>query len=340
MYNSEQILKSSVLAAEYGEPFEKEVQLYPPSEEHRVTGETVRQKMVKDRGLFSCIQDRIRASGNGDGSREGNTVKSFVTGPSAKVNGKMIAHGDATGYRYLRFKEEDEFDDYVSVSPNSVAATMTNIPRIEAVSATSASASSKRGKTPATNSANKKNKSSGFESTETVVINLLERMNRNQSTSELRDEIANLRHQISTDETLLLNHRSQISGFSAEYFKWKKMVMGGEITKEDNAEEYEYYEFTNFNFRNCQTKITELDEKIDNMKGELKLNMKIMLDAKKDVESKEAESKKTADKTADVDVEQDDKDDEDEDKSIKSIGSLNGSVDLDDSEIPKFDEVC
>ena len=76
------------------------------------------------------------------------------------------------------------------------------------------------------------------------------------------------------------------------------------------------------------------------MKGELKLNVKIMLDTKKDVESKEAESKKTADKTADVDVEQDDKDDGDEDKSIKSIGSLNSSVDLDDSDIPQFDEVC
>ena len=59
-------------------------------------------------------------------------MRKFATGPRAL---SKIANGDTTGFAFLPIKELQLFDDFFSVTPESVAATMSNIPGIEKSSA-------------------------------------------------------------------------------------------------------------------------------------------------------------------------------------------------------------
>jgi len=127
LINSEEILKSVDMSLDYGHPFCEEYDLPPLTEEHRVTAESIKEKLVKLKGAILLIEDNLKASGEGEGSLRGNTVKDFTNGPRAK--GKL-ANGDATGYTYIRLKELELFDHFVCVSPTTVAATMGNVPSI------------------------------------------------------------------------------------------------------------------------------------------------------------------------------------------------------------------
>jgi hypothetical protein len=177
VFNSNIVMQSKSLSDSYGSPFEESVELNPPTQEHRMTGEEVQDKMVKMRATYMTIEENIRASGQGEGSRFGNTVKSYVLNVRIE-KGKPMANGDATGYGFTRFKEEDVFDELVSVAPSSVAASMSSVPLILT--------DGKRGKTPLSDRPPKKGKTS--DGSTVAVVDFLQRMERNMSLTETRDK--------------------------------------------------------------------------------------------------------------------------------------------------------
>ena len=158
-------------------------------------------------------------------------------------------------------------------------------------------------------------------------MNLLQKMDRNMSLSDQQDNVAQLRHQITSDETSLLSHKSALSGFAAEYFKWKKKVNNGEIKQSEDEEEYEYFEMAKFNYKDCQSKIQQITERVDTSKQELEQCEKEL----------EASKKKEADTCAEKDETEKEKDEEDE---VLSIGSNDGSRDLNDDEIDDIDDIA
>ena len=83
--------------------------------------------MTSRKSEFLTIDANIKKSGQGGGSLEGNTVRSFVTKPRGK---KTIANGPSTGYGFPRLIHEGEFDTFVGVGGAAVASSMPNTNRI------------------------------------------------------------------------------------------------------------------------------------------------------------------------------------------------------------------
>ena len=52
LFNSSEVLSSRNFSLEYGEPFQQKVDLRPPHSRYHVTGESVKQHMIKVRGFF------------------------------------------------------------------------------------------------------------------------------------------------------------------------------------------------------------------------------------------------------------------------------------------------
>ena len=127
MFNSVPVLFSAVFSTKYGDPFHRSVKLKQPKTEYFITGASVKDYMTSRESEFLTIDANIKKSGQGGGSLEGNTVRSFVTQPRGK---KTIANGPSTGYGFLRFIREGEFNTFVGVGGAAVAASMTNTPQI------------------------------------------------------------------------------------------------------------------------------------------------------------------------------------------------------------------
>ena len=260
LYNSDKILKSRLLDKNYGDPFHEQVDLMPPGEKNFVTAESVEQRCVKFQGTFLEINDNISASGQGDGSHNGNTVKAFVTGPRA--SGK-IANGDATGYGFIALQEEGEFYTFTSVTRPGVSATMDNVPRIES------SHTKRTNQSGSIDSTTKKVKNPNFESPVMGAVNMLKRMERNMSLAEHKEGVAQLRFQITTEQTNLLNHKDKLGVFAEKYFSYKGMVTRGEIVEEIHEEEFEYFSIYRHNYTDCKNRIVDVTENIKTLNEEL-----------------------------------------------------------------------
>lgn len=184
LYNSANVISSRNLSTQYGEPFHECVLLKQPSRENSMTGESVKQFFNKQRGAFITIRNNINLSGNGTGSHTGNEVKDFT---SSRRNKRAVANGPATGYGYIAFEQEGEFDDYVAVAREDVGATTGKTPRING------SSSTKRGSTGKSVESNKKSKSNhGGEG----AYNLLVKMNGAMTLEMKKSELDQLRFQV------------------------------------------------------------------------------------------------------------------------------------------------
>ena len=324
LFNSNVIIRSKALSCEYGPPFHEEVELRPPKKEHHLQGEPVRQNMVKDRGVFMSIRGGIYASGNGEGSISGDRVKDFVNRPKKNNKGKIVAHGDATGYRFFRFQEENELDDYLSVTPSGVAATMSNIPGIGNVG------SAKHRRTPGStaSSAKKFRYEEDQKSAVGVAVNLFAKMSRRQSVSEVNDNIATLRLQVTAEETSLLQHQERVGSFGSAYFEWKQKVSSGEIV--EGTEEYDMFELHRFNYTNCKDRIKIILERIESLKEELEVTGKELVDAKQVAEREERKEDGNAGKGVTNEKENVTSD-------VASVGSNDGSASLRDEDVPSFE---
>ena len=221
------------------------------------------------------IRSGINASGNGEGSISGNKVKDFVTKPRKSRKGKVVAHGDATGYRFLRLHEENKLADYLSATPDGIAATMNNIPTIGNAGST------KRAQTPGSKSSSsaKKSRQTGHaKSSIGEAVNLIAKMSRRQSVSELNDNIASLRLQVTAEETSLLLHQEEVGPFGLTYFEWKQKVDSGEVV--EGTEEYEMVDLHRFNYTNCKDRINKILERIKSIHEELEQTRKELVDDK------------------------------------------------------------
>jgi hypothetical protein len=320
MFNSNIVLQSKSLSDSYGSPFEESVELNPPTQEHRITGEEVQNKMVKMRATYMTIEENIRASGQGEGSRFGNTVKSYVLNVRIE-KGKPMANGDATGYGFTRFKEEDVFDELISVAPSSVAASMSSVPLILT--------DGKRGKTPLSDRPPKKGKTS--DGSTVAVVDFLERMERNMSLTETRDSISQLQHRITSEETSCLNHKSQLSGFFKEYVDQKKQwasIPEDEIDKD--CDEYEYYTLCEYNYKNCKNTIQTISDRIKMLHQELGLCQKEYEAAKEAAKRDEPDSAVATCASNKAD---------EEDDEVLSVASNDGSAALSDGDIPAEEQI-
>ena len=319
LYNSDKILKSRALDKNYGVPFHEQVDLLPPGEKNFVTAESVEQRCVKFRGTFLEINDNISASGQGDGSHNGNTVKAFVMGPRA--SGK-IANGDATGYGFIALKEEGEFYTFTSVTRPGVSATMDNVPRID-------SATKRTTPSGSINSTAKKGKHINDKSPIMSAVNMLQRMERNMSLAEHKEGVSQLRFQISTEQTNLLNHNEKLSGFAEKYFSYKGMVTRGEIVEDIHEEEFEYFEICRFNYTDCKNRIVDVTENIKTIKEELEQCIKDYEEEKSKLAADNDDhivKKRSKKKRVELDV--------------RSIGSNDGSADFSDDDIPAIEQFC
>lgn len=99
-------------------------------------------------------------------------------------------------------------------------------------------------------------------------MNMLQGMDQKKGLAEQQDNIIKLHQQITSDEISLLNHQKELRGFAEEYFEWKKKVKDGDV-REDDEEEYEYFESTRCNYEDCQDKIHDLAERVGGMEKEL-----------------------------------------------------------------------
>ena len=115
---------------------------------------------------------------------------------------RVVANGVATGYGFLRFKQEGIFDNFVSMANESVASSMGNTPRI--------GGSGKRGTASPSSGSRKKNYPGSNDADSNERLNLLVRMSDNFTLEGRKFGIDQLRNQINNEETSLLNHKQSL----------------------------------------------------------------------------------------------------------------------------------
>ena len=201
---------------------------------------------------------------------------------------------------------------------------MNNIPDIGNVG------SAKHQRTPGStaSSAKKPRYEEDKESAIGVAVNLIAKMSRRQSVSELNDNIATLRLQVMAEETSLLQHQEKLGSFASAYFEWKQKVNSGKIV--EGTEEYEMFELHRFNFTSCKDRIKNILERIESMKEELEQTGKELVVAKQVAEREERKEDVSAVKGVT-------NQEENVTSDVDSVGSNDGSASLHDDDVPSFE---
>jgi len=145
--------------------------------------------------------------------------------------------------------------------------------------------------------------------------------------------LIDLRHQKATADASLLSHKSELRGFAAEYFDWKKRVKDGSITEED-TEEYDYFTTAKFNYEDCKNRIQTLIDSINSLDIEIIRLEKAMNEMKARM-AEEADDDKSM---YDQDMDEDNGDDSDE-LSMPSDFSRDGTSNIDDRLVPPFESI-
>ena len=223
-------------------------------------------------------------------------------------------------------KELGLFNEFVSTPPADVAAGMGSVPSVG-----KSAGKRKKGKTSST-----KKKKGKSEEGAIGAVDLLQRMERHASLDSKKEELGRLRYQLSTEETLLLNVESSKSSIAKEYFEWKKIVRDNNITEMSSPEEWEYFTEVKSNFDGIKVKIKEVTSRIEELKG-------LIASAESDLEEQQKKLAQDEEGVDEGDVEEGNVEEEsssdDDAFSVRSIGSNDGSVDIDAENIPAPEQV-
>ena len=326
MYNSNVVLYSRNLSERYGEPFHRSVALLPVTENHRMTAETMKKIMTgRFRGSIISIHESFCVSGGGDGAREGSSLKDFVTGPKAKAT--VSANGDITGYFYAALEEEGILHEYMNVVSDDVAASMTNVPRINSKK----KKNKKRSSTSNSSSSGKKKRGRRSEWDEDGedgigAISLLRRMETKSSVGEAHARVSSIRSQITHDESTIPDFMRQKLSVYRELKPFQRRVNEG--TLEEDDDDWMEYEMINEQFKECEETITKLKRRIKDLYDELQLCTKELKDA-----TQAANSLKDISSEGEIVMKRDYKYGDNND-SVATGASNDGSRELTNNEIP------
>ena len=133
---------------------------------------------------------------------------------------------------------------------------------------------------------------------------------------------AQLRHQVSMEETFLLRHQHEHRDFAAEYFPQKKQVREFSLDKDNSPEEYEYFESARSTYNTCKSQVEKIRSRITNLREQLQSSEKELNAPKKKMAS--------SDEMEAGDLESNDND-EDE---VSSIGRNDGSINFPNDQLP------
>lgn len=297
MYNSKRVLSSRNFNERYGEPFHQSVPLHPPTADNNMTAGAMK-KIIKDRfrGSIISVRESIRLSGQGDGAIGGSMLKDFVHGPKAKPT--VRANGHATGYWYAALEEEGVLDDYCQVLDRTVAATMTNVPRINSnkkkrSSTSKSSAKKKRGK-----------RSELYDDDDDGVgigaISLLKRMEMKSSVADAHARVSTIRAQITQDQSTLPQHQERKRNMFRQLKPFRRRVNEGTLSEGDEDwDEYvdlkEDYDGMLQTIENVKRQIEELKEELQLCTKDLEAAMKAAKSAQEGAASSESEEEKDGD---------------------------------------------
>ena len=156
-------------------------------------------------------------------------------------------------------------------------------------------------------------------------MDLLVRMDMKTNLADKRFTIDQLRHQISTEDTSLLNHQEAMRKCRKEVrLEKKEMEEGG------NSDD-QYYRQAVEEYEEAMKSVTKISRRIETLHEELHL-------CKKEYDAHKAapdEPEDANDNSGDDDGTKKQRDDED----MISISSNDGSMDLSESEIPREEQV-
>ena len=248
LFNSSEVLSSRNFSLEYGEPFQEKIYLRTPHSRYYVTKKSVKQHMTKVRGVFLDIKRCMKASGEGEGSLHGGSIRQFIKGHRGK---KVVANGDATGYGFLAFVEENEMDNFLNVAPDSVSAgsSKSKSPKIGRFKKNQISLPSRK---PRDNE---------------DVMTFLRKMDRSIFLSDCKMKLDQTRFQISTEETSLLNHKNAIRSDRKDMREERKRL------EEQGCSEYEIindedYQMACYNYSEGKKKMNKIVERIQKLEEE------------------------------------------------------------------------
>ena len=182
----------------------------PVPRDYKTTGEKVKEIILNWKGVFLHIEECLRASGDGDGSYEQNSLHDFISNRRTQIGKKVTANGHPTGYSFIRCKREEMWDHVVATLPPNIAVAMDKTPSIDF----------KRKKGQVSSSAKKKNhraSGSGSASEDGLEddcdndprLNILLRLEMGFSRSEVSHKINELRHQIANNENQRVIHQKE-----------------------------------------------------------------------------------------------------------------------------------
>ena len=190
----------------------------------------------------------INASGQGEGSFRGGSICQFIKAHRGK---KVVANGDATGYGFLAFVEENEMDNFLNVAPDSVSA------------GSSKSKSPKIGRFKNNLISLPKKKPRNNED----VMTFLRKMDRSIILTDCKMKLDQTRFQISTEETSLLNHKNSIRSDRKDMREERKRL------EEQGCSEYEVindedYQMACYNYSEGKKKMNKIMERIQKLEQE------------------------------------------------------------------------
>eukprot|EP00985_Skeletonema_marinoi_P003364 scaffold1437_cov164-Skeletonema_marinoi.AAC.4 len=200
---------------------------------------------------------------------------------------------------------------------------MKNTPRIN-------SGSGKKRKGKSTQRSGKKGTS---DRTRTELLQSMRRMQRNQDVEEHKLSIQMLRQQITSEESSLLNHREKLTGFITACLPFKQQVRNGTLTDADE-DEWEMYQLHNGNVVSCKNAVASISTRIKSLNAELESNEKKYAEAKEAAELAEGEEEEEGESKEAEEEDEYNWNESENDDDVFSVGTNNGSEQLNDNAVP------
>ena len=173
-----------------------------------------------------------------------------------------MANGSATAYAFLAFQQDGKLDNFMAVAPVSVGVTMASTPKI---ALRNHGGSGKRGSEVSSTTSSKKGKTGLSQGSGDPRLDLLVRMNVKTDLADKRFTIDQLRHQISTEDTSLLNHQEAMRKCRKEVrLEKKEMEEGGNSNDQYYRQAVEKYE-------EAMKSVTKISRRIETLHEELHL---------------------------------------------------------------------
>ncbi|KAL7547907.1 hypothetical protein ACHAWF_011177 [Thalassiosira exigua] len=261
IFNSAVTLQTRDFSSTYGNPWDMCFDLPPPTEEQNVSASTLKQRVIKSRQTLIHIDERMKAGDISQDDTSGFIIKDYTTGPQALIDGKPIQNGDAIGYLMCLLRELDLFDEFVAMPPEENAATTLKLPNVRK------SSGRKRKKRESKSSSSSKRRPAQPNESGGGGVTFLEKMERRAALDGKREELAQLRFQLSTEEALLLNVHSTRASIAKEYFEWKQKVEEMDLSEEDDSEEFEYFAEVRSSFEEMKWKKAVVADRVEKLKG-------------------------------------------------------------------------